>query len=545
MSIAPPRLYRNARVLLPEPAAQGTDAVATVGDRIVAVGTVEACRAALPSGAEEVDLAGHALAPGFVDAHLHPLVMCVFEQQLVLDRCESVAEVLEAVADAARATEAGRTIVGFQLDDAVLAERRMPTSVELDRAGDRRHVVLVRRDGHHAVASNSALRAVGYDRVGSDPAGGRIDRHPDGTPTGLVREIAVAPLLGLMAEVTFDELEIGLASWSQRLVSQGITAISAICQTTAEGPAVEAGVLEAMGWSVLVDRVPFDVQTILIADGPGAVAEAQATALHRPEAGRRVDAVKLFLDGTLGGHTACMHAPFSDHPASSGIATMTNDHAYQRMEAAHLAGLQVCIHAIGDRANRDAAELYDRLLHQHPGSHRHRVEHASVLDERTVELFAEHQITAVVQPISLRSEHHWLNQRLGPDRIQRTYPYRTLLDAGIPVAGSSDAPIEATEVIAAMAAAVDRPDLAPAQALSGTAALKLFTSGASAAQRTEDRLGSIAVGLRADLVVLDGDPTSVAPERLGQIGVVATIIGGRHVHGQLQRSPHTEGRRNP
>lgn len=528
MTDASPRLYRRALLRCPEPAPPGHDAIATVGDRIVAIGPEETCAAALPADAEVVDLGGAVLAPGFVDAHLHPLVMCVFEQQLVLDGARSIADVLDAVADRARTTEPDRTVVGFQLDDELLAERRLPTAAELEAAAGR-PVVLVRRDGHHATASTSALSAVGFDRPGTDPPGGAVERDGSGVPTGLVRERAVEPLLALMAEVTIEELVSGCRQWSDRLVRQGVTAISAMCQTTSEGPSGEAGVLEALGWSVLVDQVPFDVQTILIAPDPSAVYEARDGPLHQPERGRRVDAVKLFLDGTLGGRTACMHHPFSDHPAT-GLATLGEDEARRRIEAAHLAGLQVCIHAIGDRANRQAADLLGSVLDAHPGEHRHRVEHASVLDEATIERFATLGITAVVQPINLRSESHWLRRRVGDERLDRTYPFRRLLDAGVPLAGSSDAPIEATDVVAAMAAAVDRTELAPAQAITGAEALALFTTGGSRARRTEDRLGRLAPGLRADLVVLDRDPSTAASRDLAGTRVLATVIGGHLLH---------------
>lgn len=520
------RLYHGGRVLLPEPAPPGS-AVATVGERIVAVGEVEACRRSLPPEAESIDLAGRTITPGFIDAHLHPLVMCVFEQQLVLDEARSLADVLDAVADRARSAPDDKAIIGFQLDDERLAERRLPTAEELDAAAGGRSVVILRRDGHHAVASTQALRAVGFDVAGTEPPGGEVVRDAAGRASGLVREAAVAPLLGLMPDVDFADLQAGLAAWTARLLSQGVTAISAMCQTTAEGPSGEAGELESFGWAFLAEAVPFDVQTVLITPSVGAVRDAREGSLHRPERWRRTDAVKLFLDGTLGGRTACMHQPFADEPDATGLPALDHEEAYRRMVAAHGDGLQICIHAIGDRANRDAALLLERLLREHPGPHRHRVEHASVLDAETIELFAEHRITTVVQPISLRSERHWLSARLGADRVPRAYPFRSLLDAGVPLAGSSDAPIESTDVLAAMGSAVHRTEHAPEQALAGLEALQMYTTGASAARGTEQTMGRLAAGQRADLVVLDDDPTTVRPDRIDSITVLATVVAGR------------------
>jgi predicted amidohydrolase YtcJ len=304
-----------------------------------------------------------------------------------------------------------------------------------------------------------------------------------------------------------------------------VTAISAMCQTTAEGPAGEAGELEAFAWAALSGDLPFDVQTILITPEPGEVLAARSPALHDPARNRRLDAVKLFLDGTLGGRTACMHGPFADDDAAHGMRTLDDDEAFRRMEAAHLAGLQICVHAIGDAANGAAAHLFERLLERHPGGHRHRVEHASVLDDHTVEAFSSMGLTAVVQPINLRSERHWLARRVGPERLSRTYAFRSLLDAGVPVAGSSDAPIERTDVLAAVGAAVDRRGMADDQAIDRAEALAMFTTGGSRARGTEHEIGAIRPGLRADLVVLDADPLDERVEVDG-VSVLATFVGG-------------------
>lgn len=522
-------LLHGARVLGPDPLPAHHDAIAVMDGRIAAVGSTATCRQALPAGADEVDLAGRTIAPGFVDAHTHPLVMSVFENHLRFDDATALADVLDAVADRVSRTDEDSAIVGFQLDEARLAERRLPTAAELDKVSGGRQVVLMRCDGHNAVASSAAVAAAGLDDPGAVPSGGHVERDATGRPTGLVGENAVAPLLALMPEVTFDSLAAGAAAWGRRLLTQGVTGLSAICQTTAEGPSGPAGELEALGWAALSSTLPFAAQTILIAPDLAAVDEWRTeTALHDPANGRRLDAVKLFLDGTLGGATACMHSPFADRTHTSGMRTMSDDDVYRRMSAAHIAGLQVCVHAIGDGANRAAADLFGRLLDEHPGPHRHRVEHASVLDETTIDAFAEMGITCVVQPISIRTESHWLADRLGPERLARAYPYRSMIDAGVVVAGSSDAPIEPTAPLDAMAAAVDRRGVGDDQAITPTEALALYTTGSAWARGVEADQGRIAPGHRADLVVLSSDPT--APDGLGAASVEATCIAGRFHH---------------
>lgn len=502
----PGLLLVGATVLTPEPVPPERSAVAVLGDEIVAVGSREDAGDALPSDHRVVDLTGHCLTPGFVDTHLHPLPMAFFEHHLDVAELATVSELLDALADRARAAAPDEPVLALRVDDERLAERRLPSIAELDAVGNGRRVILLRRDGHHAVGNTVALRAAGFDRTSADPAGGRLDRDADGALTGLCAEAAASTLLSLVPTPDWDDLASATRRWAARLSAQGVTGISAICQTGDEGPAGAAGALEAIGWAGLVDTLPFDIQTVLIAEDPVVVGDLRTTALHAPDRRRRLDGIKLFLDGTFGGRTACLHQPYADRPSTSGMHTVALDEAYRRAAAAHGAGLSVCVHAIGDRANRDAAELFDRLLREQPGPHRHRVEHASLLDDETVALLAANDVTAVVQPVSIESERTWLPARLGPERLRRVYPLRSLLDAGVRVASSSDAPIETSDVLAALHAAVDRHGIAPEQAVTPLEALHTATVAPAEVRGVADTVGTIAPGRQADLVALAGDP---------------------------------------
>jgi predicted amidohydrolase YtcJ len=523
---APPLLLTNATVLDPSPRPAACDTVAVAGGRIVAVGDRAAAASSLPSDHRVVDLGGATLVPGFIDAHLHPLPMCFFEHQLDLSTCSSIDEVLSLLSDRAATEPADGWVVGLRVDDEALRERRLPTRVELDAVANGRAVVLMRRDGHHAIGSSRALAAAGFDATTPDPPGGVIHHAPDGTLSGLCGEAAAQMLLATVPLPEWDAFEAALDRVVAAWLRHGITGISAMCQTSAEGPAGAAGALEHAAWAGLLDRVPLDVQTILIATNAATMRDLRQGPMHRPDAGRRLDAVKLFLDGTLGGRTACLHRPYADGDGGHddhGMLTLPTERAYAQLVDAHTAGFQVCIHAIGDRANRTAAELYARLLTEHPGPHRHRVEHASVLDDETIDLLGALDVTAVVQPISLDSESAWLAKRLGDERIDRVYPFRALLDAGVTVAGSSDAPIESSDALAAMDCAVDRRGTGLHHALTPVEALALYTQGAARARQVEDSTGTIDDGHRADLVVLSRDPR----DGFAGVDVLATYTGGQ------------------
>lgn len=529
------RILTGARLHTPAPTAREIDAVAWSGGTIVGIGPTATLTARWPD-ASCVDVHGAVVTPGFVDTHLHPMVMCYFESSLDLTGFTSLADVLDAVAERSRSVTEREWVFAQQLDDELLAEKRLPDRHELDRATGGRPAVILRRDGHHAIGSTAALAAAGISASTRDPAGGVIHRDAAGEPTGLCGEAASSLLLDAMPTPPWERFEEAMKRLVDRLVSQGVTGISAICQTGREGPAGAAGELETVAWSALVERVPFDVQTILIGDdAPAMVTSFAATALHDPQRRRRLDGVKLFLDGTLGGRTACMQRPFSDSDGT-GMLTRDPEAAYRWAERAHLAGLQICIHAIGDRANSEAVALFERLAARHPGgTGTHRIEHASVMDPATVDKMATVGVAGVVQPMSIRSERAWLSKRLG-DRMASVYPFRSMLDAGVTLAGSSDAPIESTDALDAMWCAVDRLGVAPAQAITPAAALGLYTTGAATVRGTAAHTGQLAEGFDADLVVATDVPGSTP-----DVTVAATVIAGdvayrdRHAPAGLDR----------
>lgn len=528
-------LYTGGEIVTLDAANQRAAALATVGDRIVAVGEAAACRDALrTAGAAEfhhVDLTGRALLPGFIDTHLHPIMLVYFDLNADLRQVRSIAALQQVLRDRAAKLPDGEWLVGLQLQDEDLAERRLPTRAELDAACADRPTLVVEHDGHSAAGNTLALAAAGIGANTHDPPGGRIERDAAGRPLGPCFETAAQRLLGAAPSPSIERLREGARTTFARLSACGITSAGVILQTDDEGPAGAAGSLEAIALQVLLDEVPFSTYAILVGRSVDAAIAARATPLHDPAAGRRVGGFKIFSDGTFGSCTACMHEPFSDRPGERGLLTLDEGEILARMRAAHAAELQICIHAIGDLAVERCIDLYQQLLRESPRrDHRHRIEHASIVLPQQIARLARLGLCVSTQPLFIHSEKEWLHRRLGAERAKHVYPLRALLDGGVLVGGASDAPVESLDVLHAIQCCVTREGFEPQQSLSPAEALRLFTSDAARLQFEEAEKGTLAAGKRADLVVLSANPLAVEPTRIADIRVLRTVTGGRIVH---------------
>jgi hypothetical protein len=528
-------LYTGGEIVTLEPANPRAEALATVGDRIVALGETAACRDALrAAGAMDfrhVDLGGRALLPGFIDTHLHPIMLVYFDLNADLRHVRSIAAVQQVLRSRAANLPDGEWLVGLQLQDEDLAERRLPTRAELDAACADRPTLVVGHDGHSAAGNTLALAAAGIDADTPDPPGGRIERDADGRPLGACFETAAQRLLGAAPSPSIDRLREGARTTFARLPACGITSAGVILQTDEEGPAGAAGSFESIALQMLLGEVPFSTYAILVGRSVDAAIAARATPLHDPTAGRRVGGFKIFSDGTFGSCTACMHEPFSDRPGERGFLTLEEGEILARMRAAHAAALQICIHAIGDLAVERCIDLYEQLLRESPRrDHRHRIEHASIVAPEQIARLARLGLCVSTQPLFIHSEKEWLHRRLGAARAKHVYPLRALLDAGVLVGGASDAPVESLDVLHAIQCCVTREGFEPQQSLSPAEALRLFTSDAARLQFDESEKGTLAAGKRADLVALSANPLAVEPTRIADIRVLRTVTGGRVVH---------------
>ena len=488
--------------------------------RIVAVGSADELRS--PS-VTEVRFPGATIIAGLRDAHMHPVGYTAALHRPSLKAASDFAEISDILAEALRGQDIGTALTALRLDDESLAEQRLPDRRLLDAVSADRPILLMRYCGHIAVANTAALDLAGIDRTTQNPMGGVIDRNDRGDPTGVLRETAFEPVTAALRPLSPPITPDHIAEALTALASTGLTGVGAMAATDSGlwgGASSELDVLlEAAA------RSPITLNVMVITRTPAALRSA---AEKIAGAGTRVafTGVKMFSDGSLGGHTAAMYEPFSDRPDEIGTHRLDPSWAEElALSALDLDG-RVAIHAIGDRANSGVLDLMGRLIDHGADPALLRIEHASVLTEADIARFGQLGVTASVQPAFIASETRWLEKRVGPDRILRTYPFRSLADAGAPLAGGSDSPVEPPHPLHGMAAARDRLGLVPAEALLAHEALQLFTDGAAAAL---DEDAALTPGSPANLTILDVDPVRATPDELRHAEVIGTWVDGEEI----------------
>lgn len=471
-------------------------------------------------GLRVVDHGDGVVVPGLRDAHIHPVSYAAAVTGTVLKSAPDLAAVFDRLQGAQRGLAPGAPLIAHRLDDTTLRERRLPTAAELDGVTGGRPALVMRYCGHVAIANSAALAAAGISAGSPDPEGGIIDRNDDGTPTGVLREGAVdlvTAQLGRTGPVTPVDLERAL----QALAGAGITSIGAMVRMSygpLGGMGDEIGLLLSIG-----ERLPIRVNVYCIAGSSEELMEGAARLEVTPER-LRWAGFKAFGDGSFGGHTAAMFEPYADAATTGELLLSDIDQALARQTVTM--GGDVAIHAIGDRAAAAVIDFFASLVAEGTSGRRMRMEHASVLRRSDMKRMGRLGVGAAVQPAFLTSEVDWLEARVGAERLPSTYAFRSMLDAGIRVAGSSDSPVEPPDAWAAMAAARSRPRLVPSEALDAAAALDLYTSGGA------DLLGEpqpLAVGSPADFVVVDRDPVDVDADAVAGTTVRRVYVGGTEV----------------
>jgi len=405
----------------------------------------------------------------FHDHHFHPLGYVGMVTGLDLNDAADFDDLARRLAD--RSNSVDGAIIGQRVNDEGLKERSLPDRVLLDSISADRPILIYRYCGHIGIANTAALELAGVRSGVADPEGGLFDRDPTGEPTGVVRETALKQVSDALSSLTTGPSNQEVLDALGRLEDFGIGSVTGMVSA---GEPMWCGVGNELETLIgLAPELPIDINVIVITDS----AEKLASAAERIRAagGRiRFGGWKDFADGSLGGHTAAMYEPYADKPDEVGVLRLRPAYAGAMARTSLELGGDVAIHAIGDRANDEVADLFEHLISEGADPGRLRVEHASVLTERTVARFAALGFTASIQPAFLASEQEWLERRLGEARMDRAYPFREMAEAGVPLLGGSDCPVEPPDPRIGINAAVERHGINPGQALTEDQALQLF-----------------------------------------------------------------------
>jgi hypothetical protein len=403
------------------------------------------------------------------DHHLHPIGYAALVNGLELMDATDLDTVMRRVAEHGEKVEG--PVIGHRLNDEGVEELRLPTAQDIDDVVGSRPVLLYRYCGHIAVANSAALELAEIDSGTPDPEGGSFDRDAQGRPNGILRETAVTPVSQALEPHTPPLSDLEIISALAGLRRLGIGSITGMIS-------VSSGVWCSVDNEVetlmrLGPDLPIDIDVLLIASTPEDLTAAKRQ-IDQADGPIRFVGYKDFADGSLGGHTAAMYEPFADRPDTRGTERYRHDHMVEMGRTSLDLGGSVAIHAIGDRANDLVLDVHEELIDGGADPARLRVEHASVLTEATIQRMSRLGVTASIQPAFLASEATWLEKRLGPERMSRAYPFRSLLEAGVPLLGGSDSPVELPDPETGITAAVDRHGINPTESLTRDQAEALF-----------------------------------------------------------------------
>lgn len=510
-------------------------ALAVSDGRIAAVGTGHDVLALRGPGTRMVDLDGQTLIPGFVDAHAHIWkIGHLLTTLLDVRGVDSLAGLAARLREQAGRLPPGAWLQGRGYNEARFPDRRPPTRVDLDAAVSDRPVVVMRTCAHIVVCNSMALAQAGITGNTVPPPGGEIDRGEDGEPTGVLRETAMGLVLRQVPPPTADDYAAMITAAMRHQLSLGITSTN------------DAGVApELVEIYLRMDedaRLPgrINVMALRLVDGVGAV---PLPARRHGSDRLRIDTVKFFADGGLSGATAALSVPYR-HADTYGVLRFEDDELLALAGDAHASGWRIATHAIGDLAIDQVLRVYEALpsTRSHslraggPGPMRHRIEHFGLPSAGHLARAARLGVIAVPQTVFVHALGRNFRQYLPDALLARAYPVRSMLDAGVTVALSSDAPVvENDSPLLGIQAAMCRRDedghaIAPGQAISLDEALDAYTRGAAVASGDDGNRGRLHEGMWADLAVLSGNLSETPPEALTSLRVTQTWVGGHQAY---------------
>ena len=507
-------------------------AIAVRDGHIVFAGSMAEAGALRGERTRIVDLAGHTVIPGMVDAHFHFMGVGAALRIVDLVGTRSEDEVVQRAAARAREVRAGEWIRGRGWNQNEWADTRFPTNEALSHAVANNPVVLTRVDGHALWVNARALQLARITATTRDPEGGRILRNPDGSPTGVLVDRAMHLVARVVPPPSLEEQRAQALATLAEANRWGLTGV--------HDAGVDSGTIALYEELARAGRFPLRNYVMIREDSATLehlLARGPQIALYN---GRLwIRAIKLAADGALGSRGALLLEDYSDEPGNHGLAVTRADVIHRTAVRALQTGFQLTVHAIGDGANRATLDAFEAALRQVPAAdHRFRIEHAQVIHRHDIPRFARLGVIPSMQASHQTSDAPMAMNRLGWTRVQGAYAWRSLLNTGVVIPNGSDAPVEHWNPLISFHSALTRQDANgwpaggwfPAERMTREEALMGMTIWPAHAAFMERESGSLSPGKYADFVVLDQDIMTCAPERILDTRVLMTVLGGEVVY---------------
>ncbi|MBE7516907.1 MAG: amidohydrolase [Chloracidobacterium sp.] len=520
----------NANIHTMDTARPLARSLAVLGGKIVRVGSDADTKPLIGPATRVIDAGGKTVIPGFNDAHLHFISGGMQLGLIDLRDARSREEFAARIKEYSAKLKPGEWILGGNWDHENWTPNDLPTRQLIDAAAPNNPVFVERLDGHMGVANSLALKLAGVTKETKDVDGGLIVRDANGEPTGVLKDTAMGIVDRIIPPSSTAQLTAAAIAATDHAASLGVTSV----QDMSAGKAVSiyqelirAGRLKTR---IYAGNALFDRQ--------GLEDVGLQSAFGSPML--RVGSLKGFADGSLGSRTAWFFEPYNDDPSTSGIPraeVLTTMKAAVADADKH--GLQVMIHAIGDRSNATILDIYESVIREDgPRDRRFRIEHSQHLRPQDIPRFAKLGVVASMQPVHLTDDGRWAVDRLGSERLKGAYAFRSLLDSGAHLAFGTDWSVAPLNPLFGIQAAVTRRTTDgknpngwfPEQKITVDDAVRCYTLGSAYAEFQEDVKGTLSEGKLADLIVLSDDIFTINPAKIGEAKVLMTVVDGRVVY---------------
>jgi predicted amidohydrolase YtcJ len=525
-------IVTHAKIWTGDKRMPAAEALAIIGDRIADLGSTAEISAWRGRSTKVIDADGRRVVPGFNDAHVHFVDGGRQLDNVDLRDAPTSQEFSRRIGEQARRTARGEWVLGGDWDDQRWTPPSLPTKELIDALTPDTPVFVDRYDGHMALANSVALKLAGVTAATQDPPGGTVVKGPQGNPTGVLKDAAMTFVTRAIPPMTHEQRIHAITRALEHARSVGVTSVQHMNPSNDDiGAYAELAARGALTTRIYAAPMETDWRD----QAKLGIVRAFGSPMLR------LGAVKGYADGSLGSGTAYFFEPYNDAPKNRGLLSgemQPLDGMRQRLIGADKAGLQLCVHAIGDAAISQVLDLFSDVIRANGSRDRRlRIEHAQHMASKDFARFAQMNVIASVQPYHAIDDGRWAERRIGSKRAKTTYAFRTFLDRRVHLALGTDWNVAPLNPMLTLYAATTRATLdgahpngwIPEQKISVEEALTAYTIGSAYAEFQEQEKGILARGMLADLVVLSDDILEIAPARIKDVKVTLTMVGGKVV----------------